>query len=98
MSTYRPLPSVTIFVTSQIPEINTEVLFGNITEVTRLSCDFLTALEESSRNEEAVGGVFMSHSTRLREVYAVYCRNHDTAAALLEKVRVKVQVVNLWLS
>ena len=62
-------------------------MFGNIAEVTRLSGDFLTALEESSRNEEAVGGVFMTYSSRLREVYAVYCRNHDTAAALLEKVR-----------
>ena len=55
-------------------------------EVTQLSGDFLTALEESIRNEEAVGGVFMNLSSRLREVYAVYCRNHDSAAALLEKV------------
>lgn len=70
----------------QIPDINTETLFGNMIEVTQLSCDLLTALEESSRNEEAVGMVFMSHSSRLREVYAVYCRNHDSAAALLEKV------------
>ena len=72
--------------TSQISDINTETLFGNMAEVTRLSCDFLTSLEESSRNEEAVGGVFMSYSSRLREVYAEYCRNHDSAAALLEKV------------
>ena len=55
-------------------------------EVTRLSGDFLTALEESSRNEAAVGGVFMENSSKLREVYAIYCRNHDSAAALLEKV------------
>ena len=72
--------------TSQISDINAETLFGNIAEVTQLSGDFLTALEESSRNNEAVGGVFMTHSSRLREVYAGYCRNHDTAAALLEKV------------
>ena len=70
----------------QISDINTETLFGNIAEVTRLSGDFLTSLEESSRNEEAVGGVFMSYSSRLREVYAGYCRNHDSAAAMLEKV------------
>ena len=73
----------------QIPEVNTETLFGNIAEVTRLSRDFLTALEESSRNEEAMGGVFMKHSSRLKDVYAVYCRNHDSAAALLEKVIAK---------
>ena len=81
------LMNIVIHFLSQISDINTETLFGNIAEVTRLSGDFLTSLEESSRNEAAVGGVFMTYSSRLREVYAGYCRNHDSAAALLEKVQ-----------
>ena len=74
------------FLCSQVPDINTDILFGNLFDVTRLSCDFLTALEDSCRNQQAVGEVFVTFAPKLRDVYAAYCRNHDTASAILEKV------------
>ena len=32
-----------------------------------------------------VGRVFIEHAAHMKEVYKVYCRNHDDASALLEK-------------
>ena len=69
-----------------VAELSPDVLFGNIEEVVLLSGSFLAALEACCRGDEAVGSVFVSFAPRLREVYAVYCRNHDAAVALIEKV------------
>ena len=50
-----------------------------------LSGELVTALENA--NEECgVGVVFTEFSSRVKEVYGVYCRNHDHASQLLEKV------------
>lgn len=68
-----------------VAELSPDVLFGNIEEVVLLSGSFLAALEACCRGDEAVGSVFVSFAPRLREVYAVYCRNHDAAVALIEK-------------
>ena len=70
----------------QIPEINSEILFANLHEVTCVSRDLLAALQEACRDEEGVGTVFVKFGPRLRNSYAVYCRSHDTASSLLEKV------------
>ncbi len=68
-------------------EIQAEVLFGNIEEVTALSRDLLTDLEETSQAKHSlVGGVFVTFAPRIKSVYAAYCRNHDNASALNEKV------------
>jgi len=36
-------------------------------------------------NQVSVGSVFIEHSPHMKEVYKIYCRNHDDATALLEK-------------
>ena len=71
---------------SQVPDINTEILFGNIEEVTHVSQRFLDALQDACTKEQMVGEVFVTFAPEMRGVYAVYCRNHDNAAGLLEKV------------
>lgn len=72
-----------------MPDIQADILFGNIEEVTELSGDFLLALEEACQNikQAQVGGVFVTFAPRIKSVYGVYCRNHDSASALYEKVR-----------
>ena len=50
-----------------------------------LSGELVTALEDANE-ERGVGVVFPEFSSRLKEVYGVYCRNHDHASQLLEKV------------
>lgn len=63
------------------------MLFGNMEEVAELSGDFLRALEEACKEKQApVGAVFVTFAPRVKSVYGVYCRNHDNAAALYEKV------------
>lgn len=61
-----------------------ELLFGNLEDVAITSGDFLAALE--NQDHHSVGGVFVTFAPRLRDVYAIYCRNHDGAATVLEKV------------
>lgn len=70
----------------QIREVNSELLFGNLNEVTCVSHDLLTSLREACETEEKVGRVFVKFGPRLRTAYAAYCRNHDTASSLAEKV------------
>ncbi len=67
-------------------DINSDVLFGNLEEVARLSGDLLSALEETCQGQQLVGDVFVTFAPRLRDTYGMYCRNHDGAAAILEKV------------
>ena len=75
----------------QIREVNTELLFGNLCEVTCVSHDLLVALRDMCREEgeeeEKVGAVFVRFGPRLRATYATYCRNHDIASSLVEKVQ-----------
>ncbi len=59
------------------------MLFGNLDEVASLSRELLSALEEG---QPLVGGVFVTFAPRLRDTYGMYCRNHDVAASILEKV------------
>lgn len=70
-----------------------ELLFGNLEDVATLSRDFLAALEESCQDHQSVGGVFVTFAPRLRDVYAIYCRNHDGAASILEKVRKVIKLI-----
>ena len=76
------------FCHAQMPDIQADVLFGNIEEVTEFSGEFLLALEEACQNikQAQVGRVFVTFAPRIKSVYGVYCRNHDSASALYEKV------------
>ncbi|CAI8019793.1 Dynamin-binding protein [Geodia barretti] len=69
----------------EIRDVNAELLFGNLGEVTCVSHDLLAALRETCAGEEKVGEVFVRFGPRLRSTYAAYCRNHDTASSLVEK-------------
>ena len=51
-----------------------------------MSHDLLEALRGTCAEEEKVGEVFVRFGPRLRSAYAAYCRNHDTASSLVEKV------------
>ena len=51
-----------------------------------MSHDMLVALTDTCQEEEKVGAVFVKFGPRLRAAYGVYCRNHDSASALVEKV------------
>lgn len=56
--------------------------------MTELSGEFLRALEEvcQDKKQVQVGGVFVTFAPRIKRVYGAYCRNHDSASALYEKV------------
>ena len=70
----------------QVREINSELLFGNLHEITCVSRDLLTALRGTCEDEEKVGAVFVKFGAQMRSSYAIYCRSHDTASSLAEKV------------
>lgn len=71
----------------QVSDIQADILFGNMVEVTTLSGEFLRALEEACQDKQApVGGVFMKYANKMKGVYGTYCRTHDNASALYEKV------------
>ncbi len=71
-----------------MPEIEADILFGNMEEVTVLSGDFLCALEKACQEgkQAPIGGVFVTFAPRMKNVYGVYCGNHNSAVALHEKV------------
>ena len=71
-----------------MPEIQADVLFGNMEDVTVLSGDFLSALEEACKEgkQAPIGGVFLKFAPRMKNVYGAYCGNHDSASTLYEKV------------
>lgn len=53
-----------------------------------MSHDMVRALREACQAEEKVGAVFVRFGPRLRSSYAVYCRSHDMASSLVEKVSI----------
>ena len=68
-----------------------EDLFGNIEELAEVSSRLSMALqkvreEESWTESENIGSVLQSFAPQLLQVYGPYCRNHDSALQLLEKV------------
>ena len=73
---------------------NYESIFCNIEEVAELSGRLAEALKSAggaeSTNEGAgsVGGVFKQFSAEIGDVYGTYCKGHDSASQLLEKVGV----------
>ncbi len=75
-----------LYTFTQLPDINSDVLFGNLEEVATLSGEILAALEETCQGQQLVGEVFVTFAPRLKDTYGMYCRNHDGAAAILEKV------------
>ena len=75
---------------AQVPDFSIDVVFGNIAEVATLSGEFLAELQKVCKEEKTVGKVFVMFAVRLRDVYSLYCRNHDTAVATLEKVSILV--------
>ena len=64
-------------------------VFCNIEEVCELSGKLATSLKEACQGEgSGVGVVFKQYATQIKEVYGTYCREHDSASQLLEKVGV----------
>ncbi|XP_075468411.1 dynamin-binding protein isoform X3 [Ascaphus truei] len=66
--------------TTQVVNVDFDVLFGNIHAVIDMSKRFLAALE----NSDSVGLVFLEHRAELENVYKEYCQNHEETLALLE--------------
>lgn len=66
-------------------------------QLVKVSGQLYAALTETSVKEErnekvsdgertGIGEVFQTFAPRLRETYAIYCRNHDQACTIMEKV------------
>ncbi|KAJ8310762.1 hypothetical protein KUTeg_012627 [Tegillarca granosa] len=59
-------------------------LVGNLEEIVTFQNMFLTSIEECVKNpphQRRVGGAFIKHAPRLKELYLEYCANHPRAAA-----------------
>lgn len=74
---------------SQVKDLDCEGLFGNIESVLKTSQKLLTSLENAvdntKGNDQELGKCFVDIADEMKEVYAVYCRNHDDAISLVEK-------------
>ncbi|KAJ8310264.1 hypothetical protein KUTeg_012129 [Tegillarca granosa] len=60
-------------------------LVGNLEEIVTFQNMFLTSIEECVKNpphQRRVGGAFIKHAPRLKELYLEYCANHPRAAAV----------------
>ncbi|XP_063290760.1 dynamin-binding protein isoform X2 [Pelobates fuscus] len=66
--------------TTQLANVDLEVLFGNIHAVIELSKRLLGALE----NCDSAGVVFLEQRGDLESVYKEYCQNNEESIALLE--------------
>ncbi|KAL7990711.1 hypothetical protein Chor_014141 [Crotalus horridus] len=77
----------------QVPQVDRELLFGNICGVIDFSKKLLSSLEAA----DAVGPVFLELRAELEAVYKVYCQNHDEAIALLEAYEKDEKVQKLLL-
>ncbi|XP_077978836.1 uncharacterized protein LOC144434256 [Glandiceps talaboti] len=71
--------------------VELDILFGNVEQVIDVSERFLENLEDSVASKPAedqlTGMCFINYSKELEDVYSQYCRNHDDAIALLEKLK-----------
>ena len=82
---------------------NYESIFCNIEEVADLSGRLAKALksaggtESTSEGAGSVGVIFKQFTAQIRDVYATYCKGHDSASQLLEKVGV-IRLVWVWLT
>ena len=80
--------SLSVCLTDKVEGLQVDLLFGNITEVMDLSGTFLAALKNCSEDKQiGIGLIFTTYATRMKDVYGLYCRNHDIASALYEKVQ-----------
>lgn len=74
---------------SQVKDLDCEGLFGNIESVLKTSQKLLASLENAvdntKGNDQELGKCFVDIADEMKEVYAVYCRNHDDAISLVEK-------------
>lgn len=65
-------------------------LVGNLEEIITFQNMFLTSIEECVKNpphQRRVGGAFIKHAPRLKELYLEYCANHPRAAAVVQNKR-----------
>lgn len=74
---------------AQVKDLDCDGLFGNIESVLETSKKLLKSIEEAIENNEEkdqeLGKCFVDIAEEMKEVYAVYCRNHDDAISLVEK-------------
>ncbi|KAK3095863.1 hypothetical protein FSP39_020103 [Pinctada imbricata] len=65
-------------------------LVGNLEEIVTFQNSFLSSLEDCMKQppyQRRVGGIFMKHAPRLKELYMAYSANHPRAAAILQNKR-----------
>ncbi|XP_019851340.1 PREDICTED: rho guanine nucleotide exchange factor 37-like [Amphimedon queenslandica] len=67
-------------------EVPWSELFSNLEEVVLVSGKMVTGLLADKRESLDVGALFKELAPELRDKYGVYCRNHDHASQLLEKL------------
>lgn len=81
----RPINNSDILSTTEFKDLT-----GNLEDIIAFQQNFLVSLEECSKHpahQRRVGGVFMRHAPKLKELYTAYCANHPRAVAILQKNR-----------
>ncbi|XP_060066478.1 dynamin-binding protein-like [Ylistrum balloti] len=71
------------------PDVDIEIMFGNMEEIAEVSQRLLTLMEEAVYTREfqdqVIGPCFITVAEDMKNVYAPYCRNHDDVIMVLEK-------------
>ncbi|KAK3102404.1 hypothetical protein FSP39_011155 [Pinctada imbricata] len=73
------------------PEVDTDLLLGNMEDIADVSQRLLTQLEAAIQGKEfdqqVIGMCFMTLADDMKNAYAPYCRNHDSVITLIEKYK-----------
>ncbi|XP_071164629.1 rho guanine nucleotide exchange factor 7-like isoform X28 [Mytilus edulis] len=65
-------------------------LVGNLDDILAFQNNFLSSIEDCMKqlpHLRRIGGVFMKHAPRLKELYLEYCSNHPRAVAIVQSKR-----------
>ncbi|KAK3754606.1 hypothetical protein QZH41_019967, partial [Actinostola sp. cb2023] len=70
--------------------VESDILFGNMKSVVDMSSKLLNSFEKAVQGKDAdeqeLGKCFVDTADEIEGIYAQYCRNHDDAIGLLEKL------------
>ena len=67
-------------------------MFSNIEELIQVSDQLIKSLEGDDECSVDVGLIFKEIAPEIREKYGTYCRNHEHASQLLEKVSLSLSL------
>ncbi|XP_054710835.1 rho guanine nucleotide exchange factor 38-like, partial [Uloborus diversus] len=68
--------------------IDIVILFGNLDEVVEVASRLLRRLQKVSKETGLIGECFVDVGEEMKEAYGHYCRNHDEAHSVIDKIDV----------